>query len=81
MEHLKVNTLNENATTLLRNNLIKKSVPFKQLGTAFVFVNDNLKLYYLNIFKGLWLGANANMKIENVNYEYDLKDPIYIHKS
>lgn len=78
MEHLKINTLNNDATQLLRSNLINAQVAFKQLGSAFVLV-DSIHLYYQNVFDGLWIGFNANMEIQEINNNFDLKEPIYIH--
>ena len=77
MKHIKINTLNQSATDILRANLVKKEVPFKQLGTAFILI-DSIHLYYQKVFKGLWLGADANMELQELNKD-DLKNEIYVH--
>lgn len=77
MELFKVNTLTEAATNLLRENLIEMAVDFKQLGTAFL-MPEKTGWYKPDVFKGLWIGTDANMEIEEVN-DFDRAQELYRH--
>ncbi len=74
----KINTLNDNAETTLKNNLIESNIPFKQLGSAFL-LPDDLFIYNLNALDGLWIGYQANIEIQEINKDFDLTQNLYCH--
>lgn len=78
MERMKVNTLDNEATNLFRNNLINSRAAFKQLGTAFV-VDQNVSMLHPDAFDGLWQGFDANIELQDIEH-YDQNVEMYIHR-
>ncbi len=78
MERMKVNTLNNEATTLFRKNLINSKAEFKQLGSAFI-VDELVSSFHPDAFNGLWQGYDANIEIQDIE-DYDQSVSMYVHQ-
>lgn len=66
MSLLKVNACQDNSVEILRSNLIRDQVAFKQTGTAFL-VDGLDAMLHPKIFDNLWIGFNANIELQDVS--------------
>lgn len=78
MDIMKINALNDDAANRFRNNLTETQVEFKQLGSAFL-IPKGTGYIQPKAFDGLWIGADANIEIQPINPDFDLKQELYVH--
>ena len=78
MIRLKIYTLSDYSKQLLRKNLIDAAVPFAQAGTAFLLPDINT-FDHRKVYDGLWIGADANIEMQEIATDFDRTEPLVIH--